>query len=203
MPRNNPPSTAPLPLENPISKVQAGRPRSTDVDQRILKETLDVISEKGFSGVTINEICSRAGISRATFYRRYPSPAEALADAINANFKFDAFPHSQDPVEYLLEFVQSMETSYSDPRIAPAIGFLISECNAKPNVYARLLAGVSERRAHVHSALTTAGIMSEPPPHINLEEILIILSSLAWNASVTRRKLDPDVIRTVITRLIL
>lgn len=162
-----------------------------------------MISEKGFSGVTVNEICSRAGISRATFYRRYPSPAEALADAINANFKFDALPRSQDPVEYLLEFVQSMEESYSDPRIAPAIGFLISECNAKPKVYERLLAGVNERRAHVHSALKTAGLMSEPPPHIDLEEILIILSSLAWTASVMKRKLDPHVIRTVITRLVL
>ena len=183
-------------------KPQRGRPRSVDVDRRIEKKTLDVVSEKGFSGVTVNEICERAGISRATFYRRYPSPAEALAAAINSAFEFHTPPHSDDPVEYLLEFARALERSYSDPRIAPAIGFLIGEYNAKPDVYERLQQGLRERRAYVRGALEAVGSLpqqSELP--LDLDEVLVILSSLAWNAAVTKRKLDPAVLRTVIARL--
>lgn len=190
------------PVESP-DKPQMGRPRSVDVDRRIEKETLDVVSEKGFSGVTVNEICERAGISRATFYRRYPSPAEALAAAINSAFEFHAPPLSDDPVEYLLEFARALERSYSDPRIAPAIGFLIGEYNAKPDVYERLQQGLRERRAYVRGALEAVGTLpkqTELP--LDLDEALIILSSLAWNAAVTKRKLEPETLRTVITRLI-
>jgi len=189
------------PVESP-DKPPMGRPRSADVDRRIEKETLDVVSERGFSGVTVNEICERAGISRATFYRRYPSPAEALAAAINSAFEFHTPPHSDDPVEYLLEFARALERSYSDPRIAPAIGFLIGEYNAKPDVYERLQQGLRERRAYVRGALEAVGSLprqSELP--LDLDEVLVILSSLAWNAAVTKRKLDPAVLRTVITRL--
>ena len=185
------------------NKPQMGRPRSADVDRRIFKETLDVVSERGFSGVTVNEICERAGISRATFYRRYPSPAEALAEAINDAFEFHALPHSEDPVEYLLEFAQSIERSYSDPRIAPAIGFMIGEFKAKPDVYEGLQKGLRERRAHVRSALENMNTLPRQNDlPLDVDEVLVILSSLAWNAAVTKRKLDPDVLRTIIGRLI-
>lgn len=199
------PRTAAATTKSPhaLDKPQMGRPRSADVDRRIERETLDVVSEKGFSGVTVNEICERAGISRATFYRRYPSPAEALAAAINSAFEFHSPPHSNDPVEYLFEFALSLERSYSDPRIAPAIGFLIGEYNAKPDVYERLQQGLRERRAYVRGALEAVG--SLPPQTglpLDLDEVLVILSSLAWNAAVTKRKLESGVLRTVITRLI-
>lgn len=184
-------------------KPQMGRPRSADVDRRIEKETLDVVSEKGFSGVTVNEICERAGVSRATFYRRYPSPAEALAAAINSAFEFHTPPLSDDPVEYLLEFARALERSYSDPRIAPAIGFLIGEYNAKPDVYERLQQGLRERRAYVRGALEAVGSLPEQSElPLDLDEVLVILSSLAWNAAVTKRRLEPVVLRTVIARLI-
>ena len=187
----------------PSDKPQMGRPRSADVDRRIFKETLDVVSERGFSGVTVNEICERAGISRATFYRRYPSPAEALAEAINEAFEFHALPHSQDPLEYLLEFAQSIERSYSDPRIAPAIGFLIGEYKAKPEVYEGLQNGLRERRAHVRAALEKMDTLPRQTDHpLDIDEVLVILSSHAWNAAVTQRKLDADVLRTIIGRLI-
>jgi len=189
--------------QTPLDKPQMGRPRSTDVNRRIFKETLDVVSERGFSGVTVNEICARAGISRATFYRRYPSPAEALAEAINDAFEFHALPHSQDPIEYLLEFAQSIERSYSDPRIAPAIGFMIGEFKAKPDVYEGLQKGLRERRAHVRTALEKMGTLPrQNDAQLDIDEVLVILSSLAWNAAVTKRKLDADVLRTIIGRLI-
>lgn len=180
-----------------------GRPRSADADRRIQTETLNVVSERGFSGVTVNEICERAGVSRATFYRRYPSPVEALAEAINAAFEFHALPHSEDPVEYLFEFARSLERSYSDPRIAPAIGFLIGEYNAKPDIYERLQQGLRERRAYVRGALEAVGSLPKQEElALDLDEVLVILSSLAWNAAVTKHRLDPATLRTVITRLI-
>jgi AcrR family transcriptional regulator len=180
-----------------------GRPRSADINDRILRETLDVVSEKGFSGVTINEICVRAGVSRATFYRRFPNPSAAVAEAINAAFEFHELPRNSDPVEYLLEFALAMERTYSDGHVTPAIGFMIGEINAKPDVFERVQQGVRERRAHVRHAVEAMGALDDQTgPPLDLDVVLVILSGLASDAAVTRRPLKPDILRSVITRLI-
>lgn len=187
----------------PSPKPVMGRPRSADVDERILRETLDVVSEKGFSGVTINEICERAGVSRATFYRRFPNPPAAVAEAINAAFEFHDLPTGDDPVEYLLEFALAMERTYSDPRIAPAVGFMIGEINAKPDVFERVQQGVRERRAHVRQAIEAMGALeNQSGPPLDLDIVLVILSGLASDAAVTRRPLKRATLRSVIARLI-
>jgi AcrR family transcriptional regulator len=61
-----------------------GRPRSLKSHQAMLQAALELLSEVGFDGMSIEAIAARAGVGKTTIYRRYTSKEELVADAIEA-----------------------------------------------------------------------------------------------------------------------
>jgi AcrR family transcriptional regulator len=59
-----------------------GRPRSSKADQAILAATVDLLLEAGYRGVTIEGVAARAGVAKTTIYRRWPSKAEMVVEAV-------------------------------------------------------------------------------------------------------------------------
>ncbi|WP_117213574.1 TetR/AcrR family transcriptional regulator [Allorhizocola rhizosphaerae] len=62
-----------------------GRPRSTRADEAILEATLDLLSEGvTVDAISIESVAGRAGVGKATIYRRWPNKQALLADAVMA-----------------------------------------------------------------------------------------------------------------------
>jgi AcrR family transcriptional regulator len=59
----------------------AGRPRSEEAHQAILDATLELLAEVGFSALTVEGVASRAGVGKATIYRRWPSKLPLVIEA--------------------------------------------------------------------------------------------------------------------------
>lgn len=59
-----------------------GRPRSPDLEDRALSATLDIFGEKGWTGLTIAEVASRAHVGKSSIYLRWPNKTDLLADAL-------------------------------------------------------------------------------------------------------------------------
>ncbi len=59
----------------------AGRPRSEEAHKAILDATLDLLVEVGFSAMTVEGVASRAGVGKATIYRRWPSKLPLVVEA--------------------------------------------------------------------------------------------------------------------------
>lgn len=59
----------------------AGRPRSEEAHQAILNATLELLVEVGFSALTVEGVASRAGVGKATIYRRWPSKLPLVVEA--------------------------------------------------------------------------------------------------------------------------
>ncbi len=59
----------------------AGRPRSEEAHQAILDATLALLAEVGFSALTVEGVASRAGVGKATIYRRWPSKLPLVVEA--------------------------------------------------------------------------------------------------------------------------
>lgn len=70
-----------------------GRPRSEHARLAILRSTLKLLQENGFSEFTIEEVADRAAVGKATVYRWWPNKGALIADA----FAISATPNLHFP----------------------------------------------------------------------------------------------------------
>ncbi|WP_113703041.1 TetR/AcrR family transcriptional regulator [Nonomuraea lactucae] len=61
-----------------------GRPRSRDADEAILAAALELLIESGAGATSIERVAQRAGVTRATVYRRFPDKTALLVEAIES-----------------------------------------------------------------------------------------------------------------------
>lgn len=67
------------------SQNAAGRPRSEAASRAILDAVLDLVTEHGSIGaISMEAVASRAGTSKATVYRRWPSKEALVAAAVES-----------------------------------------------------------------------------------------------------------------------
>jgi AcrR family transcriptional regulator len=59
-----------------------GRPRSIECDRAILLAALDEYGERGFDGMSVDAVAARAGVSKATIYRRFESKLDLVRSAM-------------------------------------------------------------------------------------------------------------------------
>ncbi|MDQ1289759.1 MAG: hypothetical protein QG622_3325 [Actinomycetota bacterium] len=60
----------------------AGRPRDPGLESRALAAALQVFGERGWSGMTIDEVATTAGVGKSSLYLRWKNKTELLADAL-------------------------------------------------------------------------------------------------------------------------
>lgn len=72
-----------VPVTDPTSR-KPGRPMDRGRDQAILTAALSCLSDVGYDRLTMDEVAARAHTSKATIYRRWPSKASLVVDAVRA-----------------------------------------------------------------------------------------------------------------------
>jgi AcrR family transcriptional regulator len=65
---------------------QRGRPRSERSHRAILDAANEILEERGFVDLTMDEVAQRAGVSKATIYRRWPTKGTLVFEAFSADF---------------------------------------------------------------------------------------------------------------------
>jgi AcrR family transcriptional regulator len=63
-----------------------GRPRSERAHQAILDATNEILEELGLVDLTMDEVAQRAGVSKPTIYRRWPTKGTLVFEAFSADF---------------------------------------------------------------------------------------------------------------------
>ncbi|WP_161780879.1 TetR/AcrR family transcriptional regulator [Amycolatopsis orientalis] len=64
----------------------AGRPRSREADAAILDAALELLIERGAEATSIEQVARRAGVTRATVYRRFPDKTRLLIATVEAAY---------------------------------------------------------------------------------------------------------------------
>ena len=59
-----------------------GRPRSAEADEAILQAALELMASDGYRALTMEKVRERAGVGKATIYRRYGSKEDLVRAAI-------------------------------------------------------------------------------------------------------------------------
>ncbi|MCD7109401.1 TetR/AcrR family transcriptional regulator [Rhizobium sp. DKSPLA3] len=61
---------------------QRGRTQDSSRDEVIIAAALELLAEKGYHGLTMTDVAARAGVSKATLYRRWTAKVDVVADAV-------------------------------------------------------------------------------------------------------------------------
>ena len=91
-----------------------GRPRSEEAHQAILDATLALLGEVGYSALTVEGVAQRAGVGKATIYRRWSSKLPLVVEAFGALPGFedvDAGSLERDLKETLKKYLEAFNTT--------------------------------------------------------------------------------------------
>ncbi len=70
-----------------------GRPRDPETDSKIVRAAADLLLQRGFDKTTVDEVAARAGVGKATVYRRWPSKDDLAVAAMESLFSVE-FPEA-------------------------------------------------------------------------------------------------------------
>lgn len=167
-----------------------GRPRSLELEDRIVRTTLEVLAQTGFSGLTVDEICARAGVHKTSFYRRWTNATDAAIDAIRANYQDVVFEDTGDLAADLLTYLKSQIVLFSDPLVGVCQRFFVAEASVQPELKEMLTQAVLDRRSQNLERLKQAVARQGLTEQLDVEIILIsiagvahIMTSIAWPLS--------------------
>src|SRR5690348_3843840 len=87
-----------------------GRPRSPQADHAILDATISLLSEGGYDALTMEKVAARAGVGKATVYRRWGSKVDLAVDALRASIAEVEVPSCGSLRDDLIGYVSGMIT---------------------------------------------------------------------------------------------
>jgi AcrR family transcriptional regulator len=112
---------------------RTGRPRRARARAAILAATVELLAEHGFPGTTMNAIAARAGVSKNTIYRRWPSKEELIADALlELTAELDVKHEGTDLYALLLGVVRDVTDAFADSRLTRILPGLLGETQRNP-----------------------------------------------------------------------
>jgi AcrR family transcriptional regulator len=79
-----------------------GRPRDESIDAQVVDALFQLVEEQGLAAVTIDAVAERAGVSKATIYRRWASKEELIVDSVTRLRDPVVFPDSGEIREVLV-----------------------------------------------------------------------------------------------------
>ena len=133
-----------------------GRPRSVEADRAILRATVDLLADEGYGGVTMEGVAAKAGVGKATVYRRWSSKSALVVDALAACREGAASspPDTGSAREDLLAFVRGFQDHLRTSDAGRVLPALVAELSRNPELAAALREGfVQPRRARVLDAV--------------------------------------------------
>src|SRR5260370_2635522 len=115
---------------------KAGRPRSAQSHQAILKATLALFAEEGLAGLSIEAIAERAGVGKTTIYRRWSSKEDVIKDALTLFRGDHPLPDTgniRDDLLYIAK--EAREVFNRHPLMAKLTTKVIAEIKTRPEIY--------------------------------------------------------------------
>jgi AcrR family transcriptional regulator len=172
-----------------VASRRPGRPRSERADQAIIEAALSLFAESGPEGLCIERVAARAGVGKATIYRRWPGKEDLLLDAIAALKAPLPEPAGRSVREDLVAMLGVLCQESADPRRAREFALLLGEGAKYPRLMERYVETVLEPRREVVRAVLRRGMATgELRPDLDVEAALFMLVG----AVVARRGHEPQ-----------
>lgn len=158
-----------------------GRRRSEESRRSILTAAFDLVAEEG-QDFTIEAIAARAGVSKQTIYRWWPTKGDILLESLAA--QADAQITTSDHGSYAQDLLHFLNQTFKllRPRgVRSALRNLMAEAQQNPELLRRFRDGFLERRrAALLQIIDRAESRGDLPPGVRAELIADIVFGVVW-----------------------
>jgi AcrR family transcriptional regulator len=184
-----------------------GRPRSARVDEAIIEAVLDLLAEGvAIDALSIEAIAARAGVGKATIYRRWSGKDALLVDALRTLKGPPPQPLGRSVREDLVRLLSAVgPRGQVDQRALKIMPCLVPEVHRSPEQY-RLYQELVEPRREVMRGVLGRGIETgELRPDIDVEVTMALLTGpvlmqrvLRWSPALDDAELPGQVVDAVL-----
>ena len=111
-----------------------GRPRDARAGRAILTAALQLMAERGVRDLRMDDVAERAGVGKATIYRRYRSKDALVSDAIATLVSEIAIPDTGSTRADLLALMRQAVELYSGSLAARLMPAVLEETRRNPEL---------------------------------------------------------------------
>lgn len=163
----------------PMVAGRGGRPRDAEADQAILDATTQLLIEGGFGRLSVRAVAARAGVGKATIYRRWPSKTELLRATlagIDARETAEA-ADTGDLRGDLRALLRAMAVHFVDSEAAHLMPQLAAEAQFDAELRALLHSYAATRRDLAHRILERARDRGELRDDLDAEVVVDLITA--------------------------
>lgn len=179
-----------------------GRPRNEDLQQQIKEASIQVLARLGFSGLTLDRVCAEAGVTKATFYRRWETPTDCIVEAVVERWsEAELFDHGEVQAD-LEAFAHTLIRLYTHPVLGRCMLAIQTERVVHPAPFQPLQVAAQQRRSRNTATLQAALARLPEAPALSANMILNALNGVVRNIGGLNWPLSEGDLRTLIRTLL-
>jgi AcrR family transcriptional regulator len=164
-----------------------GRPRDPRIDSAVLRATVELLGERGYAELSVDAIARRAGTSKPAIYRRWPSKAHLVHEAVFPISDATELPDTGSLAGDVHEMMRRTMAVLTTPAARAALPGLVGEMATDLTLHAALLErfgdvlsrGLTER-------LTDAAARGEVRPEVTAADLAEAIAGITFLALLTR-----------------
>lgn len=154
-----------------------GRPRSERAERAILDAAVDAMGDYGVDGVRCEDVAARAGVGKATLYRRWPGKEDLLIAALASLKTPLPQPCGESVRDDLIAMAEVLAGDAADPRHARQYALLHGEGARYPRLLARYKEQVVEPRRELMRSVLRRGVATgELRADTDVEMVMLVLT---------------------------
>jgi AcrR family transcriptional regulator len=181
-----------------------GRPRSEAAHTAILDAVIPMIQQVGYDAFSMEALAARAGVGKATIYRRWASKEDLVVAAAAHYVSAIPIPDLGDLRADLTAVLRSSAALHSDPRAPAFLSSLLAAVARSPRIAQAVRGGfVAAREAALDAVLRRAVARGELPQGLDLALAGQLCAGVfLYRALVTGQASDPDVVEALVPLLL-
>ncbi len=189
----------------PPASASAGRvdPRVVRSRQAVLAATVELLTEAGMAGVTVEAISQRSGVAKTTIYRHWPDASRLIVDAVHELAEPCADPDTgtlRGDLEAMLAGLARTLTSSPMAKVLPS---LIDAAARDEEVASLRQAWTQERRSSFDRALARAAARGELRADVDADVVSsMAVGALFYRRLVAHQPLSPLLITKVVDAVV-
>lgn len=181
-----------------------GRPRDPEVEQQIAEATVGLVAEVGFDALTMDAVAKRAGVAKATLYRRFPAKVDLIVSACQwVNPVEPDVPDTGSVRDDLVEIVSAFADRLRRPETGRTMPSMVAASADNPEIREALRQVSEARRSRLLHVLRRGVDRGELADDLDLELLADTLTGpIAYRHLISGRSITHGVVARLVDQVL-